>query len=162
MRCTLQRLLSGHQRVCSSHPQEDIKGQLKKSSNERHFQLYQYLSHKYHSSLKSYIIFFRRICVFQVIFLAWIFQWWWWWGVGGGGWGSGSQGGGGGGGGGVYHTGGFNTMGSIWVFLTEAGVFEIDIKYSAWNIYHMHLFGWNLGTCFPCISIAWFLHDLPC
>ena len=60
VRCTFQWSLSGHQHVCRSYTQENIKGQLKKTWNERCFQLNQYLSYKPHSS------FF----VFQMIFLT--------------------------------------------------------------------------------------------
>ena len=46
IKCTLQWSLRGHQHVCISCSQEDIKRQLKKTSNEINFQLNQYLSDK--------------------------------------------------------------------------------------------------------------------
>ena len=39
----------------------------------------------------------------------------------------------------------------IWVSFIEKFLFWIDIKLSASQIYHTHLFRWNLQICFPCI-----------
>ena len=68
VRCTLQWSLSDHQHVCISDPQENIKGQLKKTLNERCFQLNQYFSHKPHSNFKPTWIFFKSLCPSNDIF----------------------------------------------------------------------------------------------
>ena len=70
MRCTLEWSPSGHQYVCISYSQLDIRRQLKKTLNRRCSQLYRYLSYKSHSSFKPTCIFFEDfVCVLQMILL---------------------------------------------------------------------------------------------
>ena len=61
--CTLQWSLRGHQHVCISYSQEDIKRQLKKTSYGRSSQLNQYLSNKTLSVSKI-------LCVLQMVLLT--------------------------------------------------------------------------------------------
>ena len=67
VRCTLHWSLSGHQHVCISYSQEDIIRQLKKTLNERRFQLNFFLQ----TPLKFYtcmFFFYNFVCVLQIIF----------------------------------------------------------------------------------------------
>ena len=70
MRCTLEWSPSGHQYVCISYSQLDIRRQLKKTMNRRCFQLHQYLSYKSYSSFKPTCIFLKISCM--------SFKWYFW------------------------------------------------------------------------------------